>query len=98
MGQSSSTGALGPSGGSDNASMSAAESIRRTQQLLARRGVVAGAADSDVSNNSTNATGGAAGSSDRTPTSGRGATKLTETIQQANVMYPPSPQHRHDSR
>lgn len=93
MGQSSSTSALSSGAGGDNASMTAAESIRRTQQLLARRGVVAGAADSGPSDNSN-----AAGGTDRTPTSGRGATKLTETIQHANVMYPPSPQHRHDSR
>jgi hypothetical protein len=90
MSQSSSTSALGGGASSDNASMTAAESIRRTQQLLARRGVVAGA-DSSVPDSN-------AGGSDRTPNSGRGATKLTETIQHANTMYPPSPQHRHDSR
>jgi hypothetical protein len=76
----------GGGGVSDNVSMSAAESIRRTQEMLSRRGLggsaTATATDSSVSG----------AQRERTPNSGRGVAKLTESIQQANSLYPPSPQ------
>jgi hypothetical protein len=76
----------GSGAGSDNVSMSAAESIRRTQEMLSRRGL--GGSGTGTATDST-----ASGAPrERTPNSGRGVAKLTESIQQANSLYPPSPQ------
>lgn len=80
-------------GPNDSVSLSAAESIRRTQEMLSRRAL--NTVDAGSSNNSAAVNAGR----ERTPNSARGVSKLTESIQQANNMYPPSPQHgRADAR
>jgi hypothetical protein len=76
----------GGGAGSDNVSMSAAESIRRTQEMLSRRGLGGSATTTATDSSASGA------QRERTPNSGRGVAKLTESIQQANSLYPPSPQ------